>query len=48
MIDMYEERAQCFVDQFNNYTLYDDGKIIIPVNYVIYLLFYLSMEYHRL
>lgn len=47
MIDMYEKRAQCFVDQFNNYTLYYEGEKAIPVNYVIALIHYFSMRYNH-
>lgn len=43
MIDIYEERAQCFVHQFNNYTLYDDGHLVIPVNVVVHI----SMAYNQ-
>ncbi|XP_015124902.1 neprilysin-11 [Diachasma alloeum] len=31
-IDKYEEHAQCFIHQFNNYTIYEDGARSIPVN----------------
>ncbi|XP_063993387.1 neprilysin-11-like [Diachasmimorpha longicaudata] len=31
-IDKYEEHAQCFIHQFNNYTLYEDEFRSIPVN----------------
>ncbi|XP_015123799.1 endothelin-converting enzyme homolog [Diachasma alloeum] len=31
-IDKYQERAQCFINQFNNYVIYDDGKEVIHLN----------------
>ncbi|XP_011304797.1 endothelin-converting enzyme 1 isoform X3 [Fopius arisanus] len=31
-IDQYEENAQCFVNQFSNYKIYDDGEEVIRLD----------------
>ncbi|XP_063995296.1 membrane metallo-endopeptidase-like 1 [Diachasmimorpha longicaudata] len=36
-IDKYEEHAQCFIHQFNNYTIYEDESRSIPVNGILTL-----------